>query len=244
MTPATQEYLERVSALLQTARREAEGPLSLAGALLAERFAADGVLYVFGSGHSHMFAEEAFYRAGGTVRVCPVLKPDYMLHVSAERSTGLEREHGHAPRVLEGYALAPERDVMLVVSNSGANPLPVEVAAEAKRRGLPVVAITSVAYAESSAAPGPRLHQVADVVVDNQCPPGDALVSLGPRHPRVGPGSTAIGVTLLNALLVEALSRQVADGREPDVFLSAGMPGAAGHNARLAERFRHRVPHL
>ncbi|MFH5823829.1 sugar isomerase domain-containing protein [Georgenia sp. AZ-5] len=244
LTPAATEYLDRVQQILATAVVEEAGAISAAAALLAERFDADGLLYVFGSGHSHVFAEEAFYRAGGTARVCPVLKPDYMLHVSAQRSTELERESGHAEEILDGYALDPRVDTMLVVSNSGANPLPVEVAQAARSRGLPIIAITSRAYASASRQPGARLHEVADIVVDNHCPPGDALVQLREDLPRVGPASSAVGLALLDAIVVDALARQVARGSTPTVFLSAGMAGAGPHNAALTATFRPRVPHL
>lgn len=244
VSEATQTYTSSLGATLATAVARASGAVAQAGALLAERFARDGLAYVFGSGHSHIFAEEAFYRAGGSARICPVLKPDYMLHVSAERSTVLEREAGHAEDVLAGYDMSADRDVMIVVSNSGANRLPVEVASLARRRGLPVIAITSLRYARASRAPGRRLHEVSDIVLDNQCPPGDALVPIGPGLPLAGPGSSVVGLTLLNAVIVEALTRQVAAGQQPDVYLSAGMPGAGEHNAELARRFASRVPHI
>ncbi len=244
VTATTRAYTDALGTTLITAVADAAPAITRAGALLADRFARDGLAYVFGSGHSHIFAEEAFYRAGGSARICPVLKPDYMLHVSAQRSTVLERESGHAEAVLDGYDMRPERDVMIVVSNSGANRLPVEVATLARSRGLPVVAITSVRYARASRLPGRRLHDVADIVLDNQCPPGDALVEAGPGLPRVGPGSSVVGLALLNAVIVEALARQIAAGEQPDVYLSAGMPGAAVHNAELARKFAPRVPHI
>lgn len=241
--PASRSYLSRVEALLTSAIRAAEPNIAAAGALIAECFARDGILYVFGSGHSHIFAEEAFYRAGGAARICPILQPDYMLHVSARHSTELERESGLAPPLLDRYAMSAD-DVLLVVSNSGANSLPVEVAETARERGIPVVAITSVAYASASSQRGARLHDVADIVLDNQCPPGDALVALRDDLPRVGPGSSVVGLALLNAVIVEALARQVGRGQTPDIYLSAGMPHAAQHNAETAERFSGRIPHL
>jgi uncharacterized phosphosugar-binding protein len=237
-------YQERLQAVLATALREEARNVRKAAEVVATTFSAGGVLYIFGSGHSHMFAEEAFYRAGGAARVCPVLKPQYMLHEGAVRSTRLERQPGQAVDVLSGYRLESERDCLLVASNSGANPLPVEVAATAKAHGLPVLAITSRSYARAVTRPGPRLHDVADVVIDNHCPPGDALVELADDLPPTGPASTVVGLALLNSLVVEACAIQLARGEFPEVFLSANMPGAAPHNEKAVAALSARVPHL
>lgn len=237
-------YVTRVRTVLDAALTDELPAVRRAARLIAESWRADGVFYLFGSGHSHMFAEEAFYRAGGAVRVCPVLKPAHMLHEGAVHSTVLEREPGHAAAVLDGYRLEGGRDVMLIVSNSGANTLPLEVARAVKARGVALIAITSRRYADAIERPGPRLHDLADVVVDNHCPPGDALVDLGPGLPSAGPSSTVVGMALLNAIIVEALGVQLQRGETPEVFLSANMPGAAQHNSAAAQRMAVLVPHL
>lgn len=241
---ATRTYLGTTEQLLRSAIEQAAESIGAAGRIVAESFDRDGMLYVFGSGHSHVFAEEAFYRAGGAARVCPILVTQHMLHEGAMRSTELERQPGLAGDLLDRYAIDPATDVLLVVSNSGANALPVEVAQTARARGVPVIAITSVAYANASTGLGARLHHVVDVVLDNQCPPGDALVSLGENLPRVGPASSVVGLALLNGVIVEALARQNAQGARPDIYFSAGMPGAREHNRQMAEQFRQRNPHL
>lgn len=238
------EYADAMLALLQTCARAEQASVAAAARLVATTLERDGLVYVFGSGHSHMFAEEAFYRAGGLARICPILKPPYMLHESAVESTRLEREPGHAADVLAGYRLEGGRDCLIVVSNSGANALPVEVATSARDRGLPVVAITSVAYARSVQRPGTRLHEVADVVVDNHCPPGDALVAVAPDLPSMGPGSTVAGLFLLNSILLAAAEEQLAAGSTPEIYLSSNMPGAAERNTALSARLRQAIPHL
>lgn len=242
--PLLAEYSRRLSELLDSALATESRALMQASELIAATFNAGGLLYIFGSGHSHIFAEEAFYRAGGAARVCPVLQPAHMLHEGAVRSTELERESGHAEPLLANYQLDGSRDCMLVVSNSGANALPIEVATAAKDRSLPVIAITSLNYATAIDRPGARLHEIADIVVDNHCPQGDALVELGPSLPATGPGSSVVGLALLNAMIVGALERQVRSGRSPDVFISANMPGAAEHNADVVRELAPIIPHL
>jgi uncharacterized phosphosugar-binding protein len=237
-------YAARLQAVLARALDQELPAVRRAARLVADAWSAGGVFYIFGSGHSHMFGEEAFYRAGGAVRVCPVLKPAHMLHQGAVRSTVLERTSGQAEAVLDGYRLDGTRDVMLIASNSGANALPVEVAQAVKGRGLPLIAITSRGYAAAIERPGPRLHEIADVTVDNHCPPGDALVPLGPDLPAAGPSSTIVGLALLDAIVVEAFGIQLRRGETPEVYLSANMPGAAEHNDRAARRMSALVPHL
>lgn len=243
-TPATEVYARAIARIIDACAREEAGAIGAAAEIVAASLAAGGLVYVFGSGHSHMLGEEAFYRAGGLAQVCPVLVPPYMLHEGAVRSTVLEREHGHAERVLSGYRLDGARDCMIVASNSGVNALPIEVARFASGRGVPVVAITSRAYSASAQGAHGRLADVADVVVDNHCPPGDALVRLHEELPPMAPGSTVAGAFLINSVLLAAAEQLVRSGREPAVYLSANMPGARERNERAVAELRDRIPHL
>jgi uncharacterized phosphosugar-binding protein len=246
LSSPARRYGAAVTDLVSTALREEEPQLAAAAAVVSQTWGADGLLYIFGSGHSHMFAEEAFYRAGGAARICPILQPPHMLHEGAVRSTQLERQSGHAQNILAAYEIHPARDCIIVVSNSGANALPVEVASLSRESGIPVIAITSREYASAVTRPGPRLHDVADIVVDNHCPPGDALVRLNNDAdlPPMGPGSTIVGLTLLNTVVVEACALGLEAGRPPDLFLSANMPGASAHNEALTAELSARIPHL
>ncbi len=112
---------------------------------VAAALAADRLIYVAGSGHSHLIAEEAFFRAGGIAAAQAILDPGLMLHVSASRSSQLERESGYAEKVLADYPVA-EGDVVFVVSNSGRNAYPIESALAAKARGATTVALTSLKH--------------------------------------------------------------------------------------------------
>jgi uncharacterized phosphosugar-binding protein len=240
---ATGLYVGALTETLETAMTQERRGIEAAGRAIAESFSKGGILFVFGSGHSHIFAEEAFYRAGGSARVCPILKPPFMLHQGAVLSTRLERETGHAEEILEGYEMDPSKDIMLVVSNSGKNPVPLEVAQEARKRGLTVLAITSLSYS-SSGNDGQTLGDIADIVINNHCPPGDALVELRADLPRVGPGSSVVGLALLNTIIVDALGRLAENVGSPEIYQSAGLDGAAAHNERLVESLSSRIPHL
>ena len=240
---ATSDFVSSITETMANAFDTEREQIAAAGTTIADAFAKDGLLFIFGSGHSHIFAEEAFYRAGGSARICPILKPPYMLHEGAVKSTLLERESGHAGEILAGYQMDPRKDVMMVVSNSGKNLVPLEVAQEAKNRGLVVIVITSLKYS-ALAAPKQTLAEIADIVVDNHCPPGDALVEIRSDLPRIGPGSSVVGLALLNAIIVDALGRLAETGADPQIYRSAGIEGSAAHNLQYTEKFLSRIPHL
>jgi uncharacterized phosphosugar-binding protein len=222
------------------------GPIREAGRLVAEALRADRLVHVFGTGHSHMLAEEGLYRAGGLAPVNAILESGLMLHEGAAVSTRLEKLPGYSPIVADKYGFE-EGDLLIVVSNSGVNAAPVEMALLAKEAGLTVLAISSVAYSKS-AEPKPgvsaRLYEIADLTLDNMGEPGDAAVEVDGTGLKVGPTSTVIGAALLNAVFVEATLTLAKEGMEPPVYRSSNMPGAPEHNRRLVERFKGRIRHL
>lgn len=202
----------------------------------------DGLVYVFGTGHSHLLAEEVHYRAGGLALTVPILATATMLHEGAVASTAFERLTGIVAPIFGRYPIGAD-DVLFVISNSGVNAAPVEAAQIGKQLGATVIAITSETYSRQAANGRVRLAEVADIVLDNGAPSGDATVAVPGSDLRVGPVSTSIGAALLNAVLVEVASRLQADAKAP-IYLSANMPGAAENNAALIKRYRPRNPHL
>ena len=119
--------------------------IDAAADLIAERVAAGGIIFTFGTGHSHELAEEVAYRAGGVVPVSPILEPSLTGSTEVGKSEFLERLEGFAPHILNYHNVRPE-DVLVIISNSGRNAAPVEMAIEAHRRGIPVIALTSLDY--------------------------------------------------------------------------------------------------
>jgi uncharacterized phosphosugar-binding protein len=218
---------------------EAEWPkIAAAADLVADALERGGTIHAFGSGHSHILAEELFYRAGGLVRVRPILFEGLMLHASARLSTSLERMPGLAAALLDDHPIA-RGDVLILASNSGRNAVTSELAVVARRGGAEVIAITSLRHATSAIAREsdvPRLHEVADVVIDNGGWVGDAAVEIEGFDRRVAPTSTVIGAAILNAMTAEAVERLVARGVLPDVYTSSNVEGGDAANAPFLHR--------
>jgi uncharacterized phosphosugar-binding protein len=239
-------YLRRVGAMIERLQDEQLESIREAGRFVAEVLRADRLVHVFGTGHSHMLGEEGLYRAGGLAPVNAILESGLMLHEGAAVSTRLEKLSGYSSIVADKYGFE-EGDLLVVVSNSGVNAAPVEIALVAKEAGLKVLAISSVAYSKSvEPKPGvpARLYEIADLTLDNLGEPGDAIVEVDGTGLKVGPTSTVIGAALLNAVFVEATCAIASEGMEPPVYRSSNMTGAPEHNRRLVERFGRRIRHL
>jgi uncharacterized phosphosugar-binding protein len=214
--------------------------------LLAPRLLGGGVVHVFGTGHSRAFAMELASRAGGLTPFHAMALED--LATRGNRSMEevldptLERDPSVA-RELLGIHDVRAKDAFVVVSNSGRNGSTVEMALAARERGLPVVAVTSLDHTKnvSSRHPsGKRLFEVADVVIDNGAPLGDAVLDLGGGL-RVCALSSITGAVIAQALTAEIARRYVDAGREPPVLVSANVDGADERNAELRRTYEGRI---
>lgn len=229
---AGQRYLERAAALIERLQTDEWPHIDAAATLMTEAVANGNSIHAFGSGHSHMFAEELFYRAGGLVRVAPILFEGLMLHGSAPLSTALERVPGLATAILDDHPTC-SGDVLLVASNSGSNAVVTEMAQTARDRGLRTIAITSIGHATSEAVRQrgvARLHELVEVVIDNGGIVGDAAVEIEGLPIRVAPTSTVVAAAIANALVAEVAERLMARGIEPEVFSSSNVAGGDSVN--------------
>ena len=224
------EHLDRVE------RHNADA-LDRAAGILLPAATGGGLVYAGGSGHSLAMVLEGFFRAGGLACVHPLYTPEISPLHGAWPATEAERRPGLAAPVLEAAAPRPG-DVVVIFSNSGANPYPVELAGAARSYGLPVVAFASgPSMAAAPARAGVKLGEVADLVIDTLVPPGD--VSYPAAAPRTAGLSSLACVYLWNLLLA-----RMADRAELPLWVSANVPGGDERNAELLERYSVRVPAL
>lgn len=231
------EYLSKIIDNLQSIEAEEGKALDAAARLVADTIKKDGLIFVFGCGHSHLPGLDAFYRAGGLANVSPLLDTDLMLHNGAAKSSRMEKMNGIAPEVFRRYGLT-DRDVLFVFSASGKNAVPVEMAKTARAAGVPTVAVSSSAYFDK----GGKLHECADVHIDCKVPYGDACITVG--EAKMGGLSTAAACFILNSCLISGARLALEEGVKPPVYRSGNIEGGREHNVVLEELYMGRVKHL
>ena len=236
---AVREILTRIESEQVTAIRDA-------GGIVGSAIASGGILHAFGSGHSHMISEEAFYRAGGLAPVNPILDSRLLFLGGAMESTRAEREPGYAQTLLSHHDIQPN-DVAIIISNSGRNVVPIEMALEMRSRGIKkIIAITNLAQSTRSSSrhtSGKRLFELADLVIDTCVPVGDAGVDIPGGSQRIGPTSTIAGVAIINAIIIEAATDLQRQGLPIPVFLSVNMESSSQQGTEvLLAQWAPRIP--
>ena len=242
---AAEAYYDLLLGQMEQVRRTQWGKIQQAGEWLGESLANDGWLYAFGTGHSHLLAEEIFYRAGGLARATPMLDERVMLHKEAIEATYRERDERLGAEILGSYPVNAG-DVLVVASNSGRNAVPIDVALEGRRRGMRVIAITNFEHSRawpSRHSGGKNLAEVAELTIDNGGVNGDACVGLEGMPGQLGPTTTSTGAMIINAIIVTGIEQALQRGRPPEIFISSNSFGD-DHNDRLLQKYRSRVKHL
>ncbi len=213
---------------------------------VANSLVAEGWIYTSGTGHSHLLAEEIFYRAGGFTRIIPILDPALMLHENASKSTEIERIEGYAAKLLSGYTIS-SADIFIISSNSGRNPVPIEMAQLAKAAGAKVICITNLTHSKalsSRHSSGLKLYEICDLYLDNFGAIGDASIELNGLNTKVGATSTVIGAALLQAIMVQATELLIEKGFQPEIWSSANTESGEESNESLTKKYKSFVQSL
>ena len=198
-----------------------------------------GKFYVFGTGHSHMIAEELYLRAGGLALVHGILPPEMMLHEMPNKSTYLERLEGYSGALVELHRV-DEKDTVMVISNSGRNAVPVDMCLAAKEKGAKVIAMTSMQHSASCLSrhsSGKKMYEIADVTIDNCGEPGDAAFPIPGLDTCIGPTSSITGTAIAQALVCQVVENLVRAGVDVPVFKSSNVDGGDEHNRRMFEKY-------
>ncbi len=231
--PVARDYLRHCHQILEQIERTQMDAIGRVAGMCAECIAADGLVHLFGSGHSRMAIEEIFPRYGSFPGFHPIVELSLTYHNAVVGANGqrqamfIERVEGLGQVILRNFEFGPH-DLMMVFSTSGTGAASVDVALEAKRLGMPVIAVTSLAHSRASKpghTSGQRLFEVADITLDNGAVAGDAMVSVPGLATPVGPGSTIGNTAIVNMLKCEVARLLTERGRPPLVLTSAHFVG-------------------
>jgi uncharacterized phosphosugar-binding protein len=252
---AGQTYFDQTLALLRQIEATQKPHIARAADLCADAISKGGLVFLFGSGHSRMMCEEMTPRQGGFVGFVAFVELAVSNHASIVGMNGLrgplhlEKVEGYAEELLKSFAFGPN-DAFILISTSGIRPLIVEMALGVKVRGMPVIAMVSRPHCEQSKpahSSGKKLIDIADVVLDNRCPPGDCILELEGLEWRTGPTSTITGGMIINMLRVETAERLLARGIKPELLPShqfIGNDSAEEQLERFYEGYRKSLAHL
>jgi uncharacterized phosphosugar-binding protein len=231
-------YFEKAGALLQEIATQEMEKIIKVGQATARSIMDGGILHLFGVGHSAIPVHELYIRAGSLTNARPV---------SLEHILDLfEQVEGVGSTLLRNFDGRPG-EVLIVISNSGVNPLPLEVALEGKKRDLFTVGIVSLAHSravEPKRSDGLRLMDIVDIAIDTHVPAGDAGLEIQGIPSKVGPLSNVAGVAIVHAIAAEAIEQIVAAGGVPPVRISRNVPGGVEHNRKYIEQYGDRIPGL
>lgn len=240
------EYFDNLQKILTRISTEQGGNIDAAASAVADTLENGGRIHTFGTGHSHMLAEEIFYRAGGLVNVNPILETGLMLHESASKSTALERLEGYGEILFDMHGIK-ETDILFLFSNSGRNGVAIDLALIAQSRGVRTVVITNMEHTmqgKSRHSSGKKLYELGTVVIDNCGCTGDASMEIKEIGRNVAPTSTAAGAAILNAIEARAVEIMVADGYVPEVFSSSNVDGGDEINEAYVKKYIKEIKSL
>lgn len=237
MSPLVDSYFARANELLAAAWNNNAPAIQQLAPVLGQVVAKGGVIHTFGSGHSELISREIIGRAGGLVCVTGIVDPTGgFIENLPDYGTKLVERYDRQYQLIPGEAI-------IVISNSGKNASPIDVALYAKKKGLTVIALTCLAMSKvtpSQHGSGKRLFEVADYVLDNGGVPGDAIVEVT-GDVKAGPTSTFIGCSVLNWLMLATMEWLKANQHPLPVLRSQNVPGAIERNRELGAKYKGRL---
>ena len=240
-----EKYFQTVKGQIDAVASSQMAPIETAAAWFDGAIGAGRLVYIFGTGHSHMLAEELFFRAGGLARIVPMLHPPLMLHESASAATQAERDPDVVGELLERYPMSGG-DVLVVASNSGRNACPIELAMVAKERSIRTIAVLNSEHSAKWASrhpSGKRLGDVVDLVIDNCGVEGDACILLPGSGLSVGATSTVSGCVIMQMIACRVAEMLDASGSQPELYQSSNADNDQRNVAMIASH-KQTNPHL
>ncbi len=247
---AWESYFTIMQEVVQKVMDTQQENIMKAATIMADTSEKGGIIYGFGTGHSHLITDDAFWRAATPANYCALLEQSATGSFEITKSYQVENTYDIGKYIVDYHRITPN-DCMIIISNSGNNIAPVDAAIRAKEKGIPVIAITACEYSDyltTKHRDGVKLKDMADVVLDNCSLIGDAAVEIDNFEMKVGSTSTIPAVFLHNAILVQMVELLVERGVDPDVYYNGHMafmkPECADHNDKLVDKYFYRIRNL
>lgn len=243
----TKKYISALVGLLNRIGAEQEENIKKAAALIVETSRRGNDIYIFGSTHAGILAQEAFYRTGGLAVINPILPPGLTCDVKPITLTSaLERQSAYGRMILE-YSNMSSGDLLFIHSVSGRNGVSVEMAIAAREKNIKVICITNLEYSTASSSrheSGKLLYEVSDLVIDDCGCFGDAAIEIDNFKGKVSPSSTVTGAAIVNAICAEAAGMFLELGIDPPIYMSANIDGGDQYNADIMAKYKDRIKYL
>ncbi len=245
MSKLTNEYLKKVIDLLNKIETEEEDNIDKAATLMADAIENGNRLFGFGCTHSSLPIQDVVYRAGGLMLMNPIYAPG-IAHLNVYPNTitsAIEKLTGYAKVILDNQPIQ-KGDVLIIISVSGRNAVPIEMAQIARERGIRIIGITSYKYTqgvESRHPSGKKMYEFADVVIDNKVDKGDAILSAEGLNTKFTPASGITSIAIMHCLTTATIEKLLERGITPPVFIAANVDGGTEHNAELLKQYHDRI---
>ena len=240
------DYCNKIVEGIEKIKKTQLDAITKASAEIAARLEKGGILYVFGTGHSHVLAEEIYARAGGLIQAKAIVPHELTVDLDMQKSTLMERTDGLAEIVFATNKIR-NCDALVIVSNSGRNAVPVQMAQGAKKRGIFTIALTNLEHSKGSGSrdkSGKKLYELCDVVLDTCGPVGDALVQVPGKDYSVAPASTIFGALVIEMLVCTIIETMIGHGEEPLILHSGNIDGNDERNLKAKEQLFAKYPEL
>ncbi len=234
-------YFEKIKIVLDKVQETQADAINKASDWIAELFKQNGVLHLFGTGHSHLITEDLFFRAGGFAPINAILDLNLTLHGGGAltREVKLDRLEGYAQIILDNYDLRAG-EIIVIISRSGINPIIVDTALITKRMGLKVIGLTNMeqsVQSKSKHSSGKKLYELADLVIDTCTDVDDACIEIGKGIPKVSAQGTVICCAILQSIMAAVAMHMAQDGVNPPIWISMNRSGGDEKIAELRAKF-------
>lgn len=243
----SKEYFEKITELLNVIKEKEIDNINQAAEMITQAIVNGNKLFAFGCGHSSLPVQDVYYRAGGLMLVNPIFGPGFTFEMFPPTFTSqLERLEGYGNLILDRVPIS-EGDVLIIISISGRNAVPLDMANYAKSKGVKVIGITSLEYSKGAASrhsSGKMLYEVVDLVINNPIPTGDGILELEGVPQKFCPASGVASSAIMQAIMAATIEKLVERGFTPPIYISGNVEGGDEHNRKMLAQYKDRIIYL